>query len=154
MINLAHGLRFDDLYTIEGANRIDQLFVDYLRAADAAICDRLVAARAAPDAMEPKSEAALLLAAAPHLEDFLAQLFGIAPEVRALEATHHAQAPLFAVKRQFVQRKAANAYKADVAASFDGPALRAALEERLAHRTRRTRRGTRVRDGRDAMAAG
>jgi hypothetical protein len=40
----------------------------------------------------------------PHLEDFLAQLFGIAPEVQALEASTRL-APLFAVKRQFVRRK-------------------------------------------------
>ena len=131
MITLAHGLRFADLYSIDGANRIDRLFVDHLRATDAALCDRLDAARAAPDKLEPKAEAELLVTLAPHLEDFLAQLFGIAPEVQALEARHHELAPLFAVKRQFVQRKAANAYKADAAATFDGPALRVRLEERI-----------------------
>ena len=107
--------------------------------------DRLDAARSAPESLEPKAEAALLIALAPHLEDFLAQLFGIAPEVQALEATHHELAPLFAVKRQFVQRKAANAHKADEAATFDGAALRAALEGRLGAATVRARRGTRVR---------
>ena len=86
------------------------------------------AARAAPAALAAKAESDLLIALAPHVEDFLAALFGIAPDVRALEARHHELAPLFAVKRQFVQRKAMNAYKADVAATFDGPALRAALE--------------------------
>src|SRR4029079_9042634 len=45
-----------------------------------------------------------------------------------LEAQHHALAPLYAVKRQFVQRKAMNAHKADVAATFDGAALRAAID--------------------------
>ena len=48
--------------------------------------------------------------------------------MQALEARHHELAPLFAVKRQFVQRKAMNAYKAEAAAAFDGPALRAELE--------------------------
>ncbi len=131
MITLAHGLRFDDLYTDEGASRIDRMFVDHMRTADAALCDQFGAARLAPDTLDSKAEASLLIALAPHLEDFLAQLFGIAPEVQALEATHHELAPLFAVKRQFVQRKAANAHKSDEAATFDGPALRAALEERL-----------------------
>ena len=51
--------------------------------------------------------------------------------MQALAAKHHELAPIFAVKRQFVQRKAMNAYKADVAATFDGPALRAELERAL-----------------------
>ena len=88
-------------------------------------------ARRAPDALGNLAEGELLIALAPHLEDFLASLFGIEDEVRALEAAHHALAPLYAVKRQFVQRKAMNAHKADAAAAFDGPALRAALEARI-----------------------
>ena len=131
MTMLAHGLQFADLYGIAGAERIDRLFVDHLHATDAELGGRYDAARAAPDALESKAEAALLIAVAPHLEDFLARLFGIAAEVRSLEARHHELAPLFAVKRQFVQRRAANAHKADEAATFDGPALRTALEARI-----------------------
>ena len=88
---------------------------------------RLQAARATPSACTGKDESALLVAIAPHLEDFLAALFGISPEVRELEGRHHELAPLYAVKRLFVQRKAMNAYKADVAATFDGVALGLAL---------------------------
>jgi NADPH-dependent glutamate synthase beta subunit-like oxidoreductase/NAD(P)H-flavin reductase len=131
MTMLAHGLQFADLYGIAGADRIDELFVEHLRTADTELCGRFDAARRAPDALESKVEAALLIAVAPHLEDFLATLFGIVAEVQALEARHHELAPLFAVKRQFVQRKAANAHKAEEAATFDGAALRAALEARL-----------------------
>ena len=128
LLALAHGLTFADLHSRGGLTRIDALFGDHLRAADAGLADRLAAGRAAPDALAAKAEADLLLALAPHVEDFLADLFGIVPAVRALEARHHELAPLFAVKRQFVQRKAMNAYKADVAATFDGAALRAAVE--------------------------
>ncbi len=131
MLKLAHGLAFADLYSIEGNRRIDLLFADHLRGADAALADRTVAARADPATLAPRDESALLIDLAPHLEDFLAGLFGIGPEVQALQARHHELAPLFAVKRQFVQRKAANAYKADVAAEFDGGALRADLEARM-----------------------
>ncbi len=137
MTMLAHGLHFADLYTIAGAERIDALFSSHLRAADAELCSRFDAARAAPDSLEPKAEAALLIAVAPHLEDFLAQLFGIAAEVQSLEATHHELAPIFAVKRQFVQRKAANAHKADEAATFDGAALRDGTRGAPWHATRR-----------------
>ncbi|MBK9607991.1 MAG: FAD-dependent oxidoreductase [Betaproteobacteria bacterium] len=128
---LPWGLAFPDLYSARGAARIDGLFIDHLRAADAALAARLIAARAAPAALPRKEESELLLAVGPHLEDFLASLFGIEADVRALEASHHELAPLFAVKRQFVQRKAMNGFKADVAAAFDGPELRRELEALL-----------------------
>src|SRR5205814_9549118 len=116
---------------VEGANAIDRHFGAHLRSADVALADRMDAARSAPDALNRKDEAALLIDVATHFEDFLAKLFGIETEVRALEARHHESAPLFSVRRQFVQRKAMNAHKAEAAALFDGPALRAALEPLL-----------------------
>ena len=131
MLRLAHELAFSDLYADEGASRVDDRFVAHLRASDAALADRLVRARADPAALAAKDESTLLIELARHLEDFLAELFGIADEVRALEARHHELAPLYAVKRQFVQRKAMNAYKADVAATFDGTELRRELDRLL-----------------------
>jgi NADPH-dependent glutamate synthase beta subunit-like oxidoreductase/NAD(P)H-flavin reductase len=125
---LADDLRFDELYAAEGLHRLDELFAKALRATDPLLADRLAAARADPDALDRKAESTLLLALAPHAEDFIARLFGIDDEARALQARHHALAPLFAVKRQFVQRKAMNAYRADAAAALDGPALRAELD--------------------------
>ncbi len=130
-LSLAHGLAFADLYSVDGVRRLDAAFAHALGATDAALAARYAAARAAPDTLERKAEADLLIAVAPHLEDFLAGLFGIAAEVQALEARHHELAPIFVVKRQFVQRKAMNGFKADVAATFDGPALRTALEAAL-----------------------
>ena len=130
-LTLAHGLAFADLYSPEGARRIDALFLAHLAAADAALAGRLAAARAAPAVLAGADVSALLVALAPHLEDFVAALFGIEVEVRALAARHHELAPLYAVKRQFVQRKAMNAHKADAAALFDGAALRADLERAL-----------------------
>ena len=130
-LDTPYGLTFADLYTVEGAARLDAIFVDELTHADAALAARFLHARSKPDALAARDEAALLIDVAPHLEDFLARLFGIGDDVRALEARHHALAPLFAVKRQFVQRKSMNAYKADVAATFDGVALRSDLERRF-----------------------
>jgi NADPH-dependent glutamate synthase beta subunit-like oxidoreductase/NAD(P)H-flavin reductase len=132
-LTLAHGLTFDDLYSVEGARRIDTHFAAHLAAADAALAARLESARRDPGALAAKDESALLIALAPHLEDFLAALFGVEAEQRALAARHHELAPLYSVKRLFVQRKAMNAYKADVAAGFDGPALRRELESLIGH---------------------
>ena len=117
---LPAGLEFADLYSGEGAARIDALFVAHLRGADAALAERLAAARERSEALDRKSESELLIALAPHLEDFVAALFGIGAEVRAREARHHELAPLYAVKRLFVQRRAMNAHKPADAATFDG----------------------------------
>jgi NADPH-dependent glutamate synthase beta subunit-like oxidoreductase/NAD(P)H-flavin reductase len=131
MLNPEYGLDFADLYTVAGAARIDARFDAWLAEADSVLSSRYRAARAAPASLARKDEAALLIAVAPHLEDFLARLFGIDAEVRALEARHHELAPLFAVKRLFVQRKAVNAYKGVAAEALDGPGLRVALEARI-----------------------
>src|SRR5438067_1016245 len=73
MLKLAFGLRFADLYSVEGALAIDQRFGAHLRAVDASLAERLAAARAAPDTLPRKDEAALLIDVAPHVEDFPAQ---------------------------------------------------------------------------------
>ncbi len=75
---LAHGLTFADLHSHGGLTRIDALFGEHLRAADAGLADRLAAGRAVPDALAAKAEADLLLALAPHVEDFLADLPNLA----------------------------------------------------------------------------
>ena len=45
------------------------------------------------------------------LEDFLARLFGIESEAQALAARHNELAPLYSVKRLFVQRRAVHKVK-------------------------------------------
>jgi len=130
-LNLPHDLAFSDLYSADGTARVDGLFVAHLQSVNAALASRLAAARANPEALERNGESELLLALGPHLEDFLAALFRIEADVRTLEARHHELAPLYAVKRLFVQRKAMNTHRAEVAATFDGPALRRGLEEAL-----------------------
>ena len=93
-----------------------------------------MAARAAPDALATKEEAELLLAVAPVLDDFVAELFGIVPDVDRLVAAHTETEPLFRVKRKFVQRRAMLKIKADEAATLDGPTLEAELAAKLGGR--------------------
>ncbi len=128
MLNLAYGLSFAELYGRDGLARLDDAFLDFLRASDGALTPRLLAAREAPESLDAKAESALILEIAPHLDDFLAELFGIQAEFRALAARHHELAPLYAIKRQFVQRRAANKIKPEQAAQLDGPALEAELK--------------------------
>ena len=131
MLQLRLGLTFAELYANAGLRRIDAAFLEHLAHADASLRTRLDAARAAPDALGRLAESELLIAIAPHLEDWIAGLFGIEAEVAALQAAQHELAPIYACKRQVVQRKALNRYKADQAAAFDGEALRAKLEARI-----------------------
>src|SRR4051812_35630366 len=119
-MHLRFGIRFNDLYEREGLGRVDTAFLDFLGQGDAALRDRLVAARANPPGAKEESD--LLIAAAPHVEDFIAQLFGIEPEVQALAAKHHELAPLYSVKRLFVQRRAMHKVKPEQVQNFDGEA--------------------------------
>ncbi|MFN0040884.1 MAG: FAD-dependent oxidoreductase [Burkholderiales bacterium] len=128
-LQLSFGLKFEDLYDRTGLSRVDAAFLGFLR--EAALADRLQVARQSPDALEEKALSAFLIEIAAQLDDFLGQLFGITTQVQSLAASHHALAPLYACKRLFVQRKAMNTYKADVAATFDGGELTRALAEQF-----------------------
>jgi len=125
---LQHGLTFSDLYARDGLIRLDRAFVDHLAAIDATLHDRLMAARAEPEALDRKAESDLLVDLAPHLEDFVGALFGIAAEVRALQARHDELAPLYSVKRLFVQRRAVKEIKEAEAAHLNGHRLAQELE--------------------------
>ncbi|HEX4763895.1 MAG TPA: FAD-dependent oxidoreductase [Usitatibacter sp.] len=129
--SLAFGLGFEDLYRQGGLERLDAAFTRFLEAADGALAPRFYEARRTPDALEYKAEAELLIAVAPHLDAFIAKLFGIEAEWNHLVERHHELAPLFRVKRKFVQRRAMLKIKADEAAGLDGPALEADVARRL-----------------------
>jgi len=120
-MKLGFGIRFGDLYEREGLVRLDQAFLRVLHESGAALHERLLAARNAPEKLAAKEESDLLVALAPHVEDFLPQLFGIEAQARALAEKHNELAPLYAVKRQFVQRRAL--HKVKDTAGVDADAL-------------------------------
>ncbi|HWG79216.1 MAG TPA: FAD-dependent oxidoreductase, partial [Stellaceae bacterium] len=125
---LRHGLAFEDLYARDGLVKLDAHFIAHLQAADVGLYNRLVTARRDPAALERKAEADLLVELAPHVEDFIAGLFGIGAEMRALQAKHDALAPLYTVKRLFVQRRAVKGVTPEAAAAIDGEGLARELE--------------------------
>ncbi|HZT88739.1 MAG TPA: FAD-dependent oxidoreductase [Stellaceae bacterium] len=120
---LKHGLSFADLYDRDGLVRLDRAFVAQLADNEAELHNRLVTARRDPAALSAHDESDLLVDLAPHVEDFIADLFGITAEVRALAATHDRLAPLYSVKRLFVQRRALKEIKEAEAVALDGAAL-------------------------------
>ncbi len=139
---LGFGLAFEDLYDDARLARVDAAFCDHLAAADAGLYNRLMAARraagqseggaaAAPGGLEAKDESQLLIDLAPHLDDFIGALFGIEAEIAALEARHDALAPLYRVKRLFVQRRAVKKHKPEEAEALDGPTLEVRLTKTI-----------------------
>ena len=128
MLKLGFDLEFADLYRTAGLHKTDAAFLAELAQTDMGLWARLTEARKDPAKLAAKEESALLIDLAPHLEDFIGTLFGVTGEIAALQARHHELAPLFTVKRQFVQRKAAKAYDHAAAQAFDGAALAAELQ--------------------------
>ena len=120
-MQLGFGIAFPDLYEREGLIRLDRAFVAYLAEADRSLADRLTAARQTPPTAGKESE--LLIALAPHVEDFIAQLFRIEREAQALAERHNELAPIYSVKRQFVQRRALHKVKAAELEEFDPAAV-------------------------------
>src|SRR5687767_1804260 len=116
-MKLGFDIRFSDLYQREGLMRVDDAFLAFVREADTALHDRLVAARSTFPGKKEESD--LLVALAPQVEDFLPKLFGIEAEARALAARHNELAPLYSVKRLFVQRRALHKVKPEHATADD-----------------------------------
>ena len=83
-MKLGWGLVFNDLYEREGLLRVDRAFLGFLGETDGALRDKLASSRADPPL--GKAESDLLVALAPHFEDFVARLFGIESEAQALAA--------------------------------------------------------------------
>ncbi|TAK82734.1 MAG: pyridine nucleotide-disulfide oxidoreductase [Betaproteobacteria bacterium] len=120
-MQLGFGIAFGDLYERAGLMRIDAAFLDFLGESDAALRSRLLAARKTPPPQREESD--LLVALAPHVDDFVAALFGIQAEAQALAARHHELAPLYSVKRLFVQRRALHKVKPEDLKDFHPQAI-------------------------------
>ncbi len=126
---LGFGFSFSDLAGREGLIRLDRRFLDALAEQDAALHQRLLAVRAAPQTLTKRDESDLVVALGPHLDSFVATLFGVEDQTLALTRATLALDPVHACKRLFVQRQAVKKYPDP--AGFDGPVLRAALETRM-----------------------
>src|SRR5580698_3818751 len=120
---LGFGLQFEDLYAREGLVRLDDAFLNQLLGTDPGLHLQLVEARANPRARTDKQQSEFIIALAPHVEDFLGELFGITKEIQALQARHNEFAPFFAFKRKFIQKRAISGVTKEQAEAIDGPGL-------------------------------
>jgi len=127
-LSLSFGFSFEDLYNRDALVRLDDVFLSQLQEAAQELHARLTAARKDPASLAPKQSSELIIEVAPHLEDFIGKLFGIHKALHDLQARHHDLAPLYAVKRKFVQKKALTGQAPEKAAAIDGYAVAAELE--------------------------
>jgi len=107
---LGFGLTFENLADRPGLVRLDRAFLQHLAAEDASLHARLLAARADPSALAEKPASELIVALGPHVDGFVAALFGIEDAALALAARTHELDPVHACKRLFVQRQAVKKY--------------------------------------------
>ena len=110
-MQLRFGIAFPDLYEREGLIKVDRAFLAFLGDADRTLAEKLAEARKNPP--HGRADSDLLVALAPHVEDYIGKLFGIEREALALAGRHDELAPLYSVKRQFVQRRALHKVKPD-----------------------------------------
>jgi NADPH-dependent glutamate synthase beta subunit-like oxidoreductase/NAD(P)H-flavin reductase len=103
---LNYGLTFAELFTPEGLQKIDGLFLEHLRVRNAQTHDALLAWREGRDSLTPLQISELLLACGPALEEWIAGLFGIEKALEELRRRTLAHDPVFHFKKFFVQRRA------------------------------------------------
>ena len=123
------GFQFEDLYDRQGLTRLDTAFLNQLQVTDIELFNRLMEGRANPAGLARKEHSELIIDLAPHLEDFLAELFAIQREVADLQAAHHALAPMYAFKRKFIAKRAISGVSRDQAAQIDGYTLGRELQD-------------------------
>lgn len=128
-LRLGFNLEFNDLYTRSGLIKLDEFFIKELAEVNTDLHNKLISARRDKSTFQERDISNLLIDIAPHLEDFVAKLFGIRKEVDSLVNQHSELASIYTCKRLFVQRQVAKKYKETDAASFNGEKLGSKLEK-------------------------
>jgi NADPH-dependent glutamate synthase beta subunit-like oxidoreductase/NAD(P)H-flavin reductase len=127
-LTLSFGFGFGDLYNRDALVRLDAVFLSQLQESEPDLHSRLLLARENPPSLTLKQSSDLIVAIAPHLEDFIGRLFNIEKSLHELQAKHNELAPLYSVKRKFIQKKALTGYTPEKASLIDGFAIGAELE--------------------------
>ncbi len=116
-LRLARDWRYQDLFESEGLARLDGEFLDHVGALDPDLADQIRRFRAGETPPTALLQSTLLLAIAPHIESFIAELFQIEPAVSALRRATVGHDSVMQFKKQFVQRRARR-YRGDFPQSF------------------------------------
>ncbi|HVF55311.1 MAG TPA: FAD-dependent oxidoreductase, partial [Pyrinomonadaceae bacterium] len=123
------GFTYGDLYRPERLRALAENFYDGVLQEDPALHASLIeyVETRGQHVAGTKAESELLIAAAPHLSRFVAQLFRVERERETLMRDIRAQDPIFQFKH-FVQRRALKSFPAEAAAALDVEAIDTELE--------------------------
>lgn len=128
-INLAFGLKFEDLYSYEGLVKLDSIFIKWLSEINTELHNELVTFRLDQSCLENKQESEFLLKLAPFVDDFISVVFSIEKEVASLANSHNELSSIYSCKRLFVQRNVSKKYDIEKCKNFDIKDLQKKLEE-------------------------
>ncbi|MCC8417614.1 MAG: FAD-dependent oxidoreductase [Rickettsia endosymbiont of Bryobia graminum] len=109
-MNLAFGLNFTELYTLEGLKKLDQIFLKFLQDHDHNLYKNLLLLRSNSNQINQDFYSNFLLEISPILDDFLAEFFNIEEEISKLRQDHKDFDIIYECKRKFVQRWAIKKY--------------------------------------------
>src|SRR4051794_2952835 len=99
------GFRYSDLHDSSRLAQLTAAFDGFLRAKDGALFSRYDAHRGGSARLHGPEESELLLEVGAHLSRFVARLFDAEADFAALREAAGRDAPIFRVKREFVQRR-------------------------------------------------
>ena len=137
------GFTWNDLHDPHRLADLTRAFDDEVRAADGELSARYEAHRAGPRLNGP-AESDLLIELAGHLSRFVGRLFGVTAEQARLRDESGRDAPIFRVKRDFIQRRVFKKGAANRPALADKASLDAQVEPLLAAALQRDPRASRA----------
>ncbi len=105
-LKLNHGFTYPSLFNLENLQRLDAMYLARLKARDAGLHEKLLAYRHGDHTFTTLAISELLLACAPLLDEFVAELFGIEEHLQLSRDASLAHGPVFEFKKYFVQRRA------------------------------------------------
>ncbi len=106
MKKLAFDLTFHDLYTREGIERIQQIFIRYLKDTDETLGQIYTHYVKQPQGITDKAYSDLILHVSPIVEEFICALFGKEKLSKVLQQTYLNASLIEHIRRTFVQRMA------------------------------------------------
>jgi NADPH-dependent glutamate synthase beta subunit-like oxidoreductase/NAD(P)H-flavin reductase len=107
-LQLKYDLSFEDLYAIDGLKKIDSYFTEKLLRYSPELCNKMLDARLSKTPLFKLDESKLILELAPHLEDFLVDLFNISEAVDEYKNQDNRLDGIYRCNRGFIQKHVMN----------------------------------------------
>ncbi|MGC0371549.1 MAG: hypothetical protein DGJ47_000238 [Rickettsiaceae bacterium] len=111
MLQLQFDLKFEELSSVSGLQKLDKRFISYLTEHDILLTQKYLNYRKGLIELSELDQSDLYLRIAPYLDDFIAELFSIEQENNQVKASYQKFDAIYDFKRKFVQRYAVKKYK-------------------------------------------